>query len=174
MKLIYVQITSKIVMFLVVLMLFSASKCEDLDTECSMFNISDCLELSGEFACDSVSLGEVVDFVVCFRNKCDTVISFYPQMGLLAFVKQDSCFSDNLFKINFNMEKRTSMITLQPNETFRNTYRINTDSSYFLQGMNELTLQYVCRVNYKKIARPRNLVTGSLKSLPIYLYLRYN
>lgn len=159
------------VIILTILMLFSASKCRDLNEE-HRLNITDCLELSGKFVPDSAISKENIKLIVYFKNKCDTVISFYPKMGLLAFTRLDTSFSNNLYEINCDVKKLSLMVSLKPNEIFQDTYIINLRSSYFRTGMNDLMLQYVCRIQHKNVIRPRNLVTGHLESLPIHLYLR--
>ena len=93
----HIQITKKMVVLLSILMFFSASKCKDQNKEQNVFNISDCLELSGEFVRDTALLNEDVKFMVCFKNKCDTIISFYPQTGILVFMKLDTLLGDNLY-----------------------------------------------------------------------------
>ena len=71
------------------------------------------------------------------------------------------------------MKELSPVVSLKPNETFQEIYTINLESSYFMLGMNEFILKYVCRIGYnKKVIKPRNLVTGQLESLPIRLYLR--
>ena len=93
-------------------------------------------------------------------------------MGLLAFTRLDTSFSNNLYEINCDVKKLSLMVSLKPNEIFQDTYIINLRSSYFRTGMNDLMLQYVCRIQHKNVIRPRNLVTRHLESLPIHLYLR--
>jgi len=103
--------------------------------------IDDYLELSIELSEDTVSMGDEIDITVIFKNKTDSVVSFYPNSILYIINPIDDCGLEN-YMLNSFADLRYFSI-LHAKGIYTKKYKILIHPETFQLGSNIFHLYYI-------------------------------
>ncbi|NLE05704.1 MAG: hypothetical protein GX638_13025 [Crenarchaeota archaeon] len=149
--------------------ILTSFKCSNLSVEDSNCKeIKSCLDIELSFSADSIKYGEYLNVSVLYRNKTDTLLTFYPK-AIVFLAKPLVGFEYESYSLNDTLDA-TLIAEVKPKSTYLYTFKILVKAPFFTKEYNHLRLGYVCK-EMKGRFKIYNKLCGSLESQEVKLFV---
>ena len=154
--------------FFLIIFLISSNCKTSLIERSNCKEIKNYLEMELSFSADTIKYGELLNVNILYRNKTDTLLSFYPK----SFIYLAGPF------VGFDYESywvhgfvdATYSVEIEPKSTYLHTFEIPINPPFFIKGDNRLKLAYVCK-EMKGELKIYNKLCGFLESQEVNLFV---
>lgn len=124
-------------------------------------NIDKCIEIVIELSQDTIRYGEELEVSILYKNKTDSCLIFYPK-AVIMLVNFFSDYDYDLQYLNDYLDA-TNPQELEPQGTFRDSYKTIISKTLVNYGINSLIIIYRCK-EFKGDLKEYNTLCGYLKS----------
>lgn len=163
----YLQYTKKMVSIIFLMTILTSFKCSTLQVEVqNCKEIKKYLDMEFSFTEDSVKYGDYLNVNVLYKNKTDTLLTFYPK-AVVFIGKSPVGFGYENYSLNDTLDV-TFIAEVRPKSTYLYTFKILVKAPFFVKGNNHLRLGYVCKELKDKL-KNYNKLCGFLESQEVQL-----
>jgi len=178
---------NKNIILIIILIILNANKCDENKSKnkvnCEENNINNYITLQLSCNKDTFSFGDTLVFSLCFINKVDSLLKFYPKVRMLlektpiVFLPIDKIGS-KLLNDTVDLKKIVDII---PKGSFTAQYKVvilNEDLVFFEKGINEFFIYFIYDSIYRSKEIHSNLIMrsfmfcGHLKSNEIKIIIK--